>query len=166
MDNEDDLQLDEHWKKIANCDIIAFDDPKELFAAAIEYFRWCDNYPIQTSKAIINGKEAGSTVTTKKTRPYTLDGLCVHLGCSKEYLIDVSESCSKESLWAIVVNRIMSVIRVQNIEMSIIGEFNPNVAMSVVREIESTSRTKPVRIEVVQGLPQLATNENDLLEND
>lgn len=160
------LELDEHWKKIANCDIIAFEDPRELMHASIEYFRWCDEYPIQTSKAIMNGKEAGSSVTTKKTRPYTLDGLCLHLGCSKEYLLDVSESCGKESLWAIVVSKIMALIRVQNIEMSIIGEFNPNVALRVVSEIEAVSKVKPVRIEVVQGLPQLSNNENELMENE
>lgn len=158
---------DEHWKKVANGDIVSFDTPKDLFDCAIKYFAWCDEHPIQIKRKVAVGAAAGATMVEERIRPYTLDGLCLHLGIDDSYLEDLITNNDRNSLWHIVANRIDKIVKTQIVEMSIIGEYNANVAMRIMdKSVSDKGNANKVTIEVVQGLPQLGNSELDILEND
>lgn len=61
-----------------------FSTPKLLWKEACKYFEWCDNNPLEEQKifsyqgAIVRGE-------ANKMRAYTLNGLCLFLGCSESY---------------------------------------------------------------------------------
>lgn len=61
-----------------------FESPELLLEAAQEYFNWCDKHPLKEQKAFsYQGKITRTSLN--KMRAYTLDGLCLYLGCSESY---------------------------------------------------------------------------------
>ena len=60
-----------------------FNSPQEMLERAIEYFKWCEDNPLDEHKifaqqgTIIDGE-------VKHKRPYTQAGLCVYLGISEQ----------------------------------------------------------------------------------
>lgn len=60
-----------------------FNSPQEMLERAIEYFKWCEDNPLDEHKIfaqqgmIIDGE-------VKHKRPYTQAGLCVYLGISEQ----------------------------------------------------------------------------------
>ena len=61
-----------------------FESPELLLEAAQEYFQWCDKHPLKEQKAFAyQGKITRTTLN--KMRAYTMNGLCIYLGCSESY---------------------------------------------------------------------------------
>lgn len=68
-----------------------FESADLLWAAACEFFEWCDENPFYESKAMVvsNGNNQGSSIEhaeSPKKRPYTMGGLMIFLECSDSYL--------------------------------------------------------------------------------
>lgn len=61
-----------------------FETPALLWEAACEYFEWCDDNPLKEMK-VFNYQGEIVTAELPKMRAYTLDGLCLYLGCSDSY---------------------------------------------------------------------------------
>ena len=61
-----------------------FASPKLLWVAACEYFKWCDENPLQEQKlfAYQGSIEKGNA---NLMRAYTMSGLCLYLKCSESY---------------------------------------------------------------------------------
>lgn len=58
-------------------------DPKELHAACVEYFQWCEDNPLAIHKVIVVAGDVQDAFTYK-VRPFTLFGLCGFLGLSDD----------------------------------------------------------------------------------
>lgn len=61
-----------------------FASPELLWDAACEYFEWCDDNPLIESKAFAYKGDV-TTAELPKLRAYTLNGLCLYLGCNEAY---------------------------------------------------------------------------------
>lgn len=61
-----------------------FASPELLWEEACKYFQWCENNPFKEQKLF---SFQGKTVTgeVNKMRAYTMNGLCLFLGCSESY---------------------------------------------------------------------------------
>lgn len=62
-----------------------YSNPQDLFDAACDYFRWCDENPIIDT--VIGGKDA-RLVEVPKRRVYNLQGLAIHVGVYSKKLFD------------------------------------------------------------------------------
>lgn len=153
-----------HWEIVNKGVYIKADTPMDLWERALHYFEWCDNNPIETKRTLTSGKQAGQVVVNQSTRPYTLKGLCLHCGIDEEYLRDVRNSQDKASGYYIVVSKILYLIYVQNAEHAMIGEFNPIFTAKMLNIDKEEAPPGAIKVEIVQGLPELSDSENSVLE--
>ena len=52
------------------------------------YFEWCDNNPMEQVHSSKIDKETGKPLVFEIARPYTIEGLCSFLECSRETLVN------------------------------------------------------------------------------
>lgn len=153
-----------HWEVVNEGNVIAPSSAEELWLRATEYFKWCDENHIRTYETLKSGKEAGKKVRNKIIRPYNIQALCLHCGIMEDYLHSIKRGKKKDSLYFVVVDRILAVIYSQNLEMAMIGEFNPIFTAKVLNMESKEEPVGAIRIDIVQGLPELNNSENEILE--
>lgn len=135
-----------HWQVVNYNKPIAIEQPEDLWFLACLYFKWCDEHTLDGSP-----------------RPYNMKGLCLHAGISEEYLIDLRRMKDTDSLWYHVVGRIMYVVYLQNVELATVGTYN-SVFISKLYKIDGEEQqTGAIKIEMVQGVPKLSANEEEIL---
>ena len=61
---------------------------EELRADIHDYFEWCDNSPLKQLHNSQLDKETNKPIEFGISRPYTIEGLCGFLGCTRETLIN------------------------------------------------------------------------------
>lgn len=95
-----------------------------LWDAACDYFEWCDKNPWLSSKIKkrVSGKESEESPTQ---RPYSISGLCIHLGCNQGYFSDFKKNCKKD--FSEIITRIEEVIETQQFEGVTVGVFTSNL---------------------------------------
>lgn len=154
-----------HWELLSKGDVVVSNTPEGLWQQACEYFLWCDDHPIKAKKTLTSGKEAGTRVKLEMTRPYTVKGLCIHCGIVEEYLKDLRNSKAKDSLYYIVVSRILYIIYVQNVENATVGLFNPIFTAKMLNIGQDDSQAGSIKVELIsKGIPALSKSENEVLE--
>ena len=106
-----------------------FSDPKVLFKAAVEYFKWREQNPLYETD--FRGKDA-TEVQIPKMRAFTLSGLCIYLGVNSEYFNQFKKSLegrndelSQDLSW--VVSQIYDIIYDQKFTGAAAGFLNPNI---------------------------------------
>lgn len=100
-----------------------FSTPEILWAAACEYFEWCDANPWQQQNWV--GKD-GDEVVRKLIRPYTLSGFCVFIDCEERSLRNYGTKEEYKDFFP-VVTRIEQITRTQKFEGAAVGIFNANI---------------------------------------
>ena len=130
-----------------------FESPKAMLQAAYEYFDWCDKHTWYKQEAVKSGQGAGTIISVPVARPYSLGGLCIHLGCSQHYFNKFKESCSNEFIE--VVGRIENIIETQLFEGVSLGMFNSTASnhRTSAQEHSKSSIVKDstLNIEVIDG---------------
>jgi len=87
-----------------------FSTPKLLWAAACEYFEWCDSNPLHERKAFAF-QGAITTEDLPKLRAYTMEGLCLFLDCNEAYFRNFkSQKREHKQGFSTVIERIERVI--------------------------------------------------------
>lgn len=165
-------RYEQHWEVIdrlsreRNRGVEISMDEEGLWRSACNYFKWCDENPIQSSETVNSGNKAGSVIPNEKIRPYTIQGLCLHCGITKEYLNDIRNGRDKTSAYFHVVSTILYIIYTQNVENATVGIFNPIFTAKVLNigEKEDNTGTGGIKITVVSNLPELSKSENEILE--
>lgn len=102
---------------------LEYSSPEEFLSEIISYFEWCDAHPWYRNEAIKSGEKVGDIVKVPTARPYTISGLCVHLGITfktwKEY--------GKREDFLHIVTRAEEIIETQQFEGAAVGTFNANI---------------------------------------
>lgn len=102
-----------------------FATPELLWDAACEYFQWCDKNP--WIRIDFKGKDADQ-VEIPTSRPYTLTGLCLYLGCNQAYFRTFKCQLPKDEIdFNTIITRIEEVIETQQFEGAIVGAYNANI---------------------------------------
>jgi hypothetical protein len=109
--------------------------------AATEYFKWSDKNPwVKTDFKGANIER----VEIPTARPYTLKGLCTHLGVNVGYfsdfkasLKDKTDQVSKD--FSEVISYIEQIIYVQKFEGAAVGAFNANIISADIGLIKKSS---------------------------
>ena len=154
-----------HWRYIFAKGVMAVGNtPEELWNAAIAYFSWCDENPIYRNEVIRSGKRTGDVIQVPIPRPYTINGLCLRLGITKEYLYSAAKSDTQNEFFFVAKN-ILEIIYTQKLELVYAGVYSPMVAirdMSIGLGKADDSVTPQVVITVEGNAPKLLTNEADI----
>ena len=105
-----------------------FASASDLWDAACEYFKWCDENPWIKHEAIKSGDMAGQLVSVPTQRPYTLQGLCLYLDCNTKYFYDFKASLKEdEKDFSEILTRIEQTIYSQKFEGAAVGAFNSSI---------------------------------------
>lgn len=105
---------------------LLFPDPKELSDKLDEYFDLCD----KGVKTIARNKKGepvtdnGNLVYLELPKPYSVEGLAVHLKCSTETL----RKYAKKPRFIGIVSHAFTRIHQQWVEHGLTGQFNPKIA--------------------------------------
>lgn len=161
QNNKDRLAM---WQIVQMSADIISSTPEQLFDNAMKYFEWSDNNPITTKKKILNGAKAGESVEVDHPRPYTIKNLCLFCNISEEYLVDCRNSTDKTSPYYVVATKIMYLVYAQNMEMAMLDIFNPIFTAKVLNMEKEEAPSSGVRVEIVNGLPELLDSEIKVLE--
>jgi hypothetical protein len=108
---------------------LLFATPELLWDAATEYFEWCENNPIQDTRSF--GGQA------KVQRPFTMQGLCLYLGCNTAYFRQFKEVCSKD--FSTIVLNIEETVYQQKFELAAIGILKENI---IARDLGLSEKIK------------------------
>lgn len=159
--------MGELWRIVGNGGIKVYDNAEELWRKAEAYFEWCDSEPITSKRTIQSGKGVGTKVDIENVRPYSLKGLCLFCGINETWLKDIAGGTDKNSIWFLVVEKIMYVIYNQNVEGAYVDLFNPIMVSKILGlDKPEDNSGKITRVEIVDSLSgKLATSENEILKN-
>lgn len=124
-----------------------FKTPKELWEQSCDYFKWCDDNPLQEEK-LFHFQGAVTRETASKMRAYTIRELCLFLGCNEDYLTQFNEDKNKE--FSSIITRIRDVIYTQKFTGAAADLLNANIiarelGMSDKQETNHTGEIKIIR---------------------
>lgn len=116
-----------------------YDNPKELEEHINEYFDWCDNHPL--IRIEYNGKDPVECEIPTQ-RPYTIEGLALHLDVDRRTLLNYSKKKGYEEYFPIL-SRAKRKITQNNIEFGLVGAYNANlVKFLLVNNTEYKDKTE------------------------
>lgn len=106
-----------------------FSSPASLWEASCEYFQWCDSNPWYKFEALKGGELAGEIISIPKTRPYTIEGMCLYLGVSRDTFYSYTHTYweGEGEDFSDIIARIRDLIYTQKFEGAAIGAFNANL---------------------------------------
>jgi hypothetical protein len=118
-----------------------FATPELMLEAAKEYFEWCDENP-WVSKETTQSEKSTYFKEKPTTRPYTLSGLCIYLGCSESYFRTFkSKNTEGSEDFLTVIAIIEDIIKTQQYEGAIVGAFKENIIARMQGLKEQTENT-------------------------
>ncbi len=153
-----------HFELVNSGGLVISDTPEDLWNRMYMYFKWCNDNPKRFKRVVTTGKEAGKEFTEVRERPYTIKGLCLHCGILEEYLRDLRQSTATDSPYYIVVSKALYIIHTQVSENALLGEFSPTFSKAMLGIEKDDIPEAAIRVEVVHGLPELSSSENEILE--
>lgn len=117
---------------------LIFSSPDDLLDKAYDYFNWCNENPWIKKDFVKGGDMAGTIVDIPTSRPYTIEGLCVHIGIC----VQTFHNYEDRKDFFDVVTHIREVIRQNQIEGACVGAYNSNIVSRILglsdkQEIES-----------------------------
>lgn len=99
-----------------------FNSPEELWNAAVEYFEWVEDNPLEEEK-VFHAQGIITKTTVTKMRAMTVQGLCLYLDIDEQTLANYEK---KEDFFGIV-KQIKSVIYEQKFTGAAADLLNPNI---------------------------------------
>jgi hypothetical protein len=126
-----------------------FATPELLWEASVEYFEWCDDNPeylVEQKKGTTNIKltmvnsldmdelkgELENLVYVPTKKPYTIQGLCLYLGCNVMYINQFEDGLKgkKDEMsigFSLILTRIREIIYNQKFIGASVGYFNSSI---------------------------------------
>jgi hypothetical protein len=158
------MRSEQHWTRVSDARINGIGhSPEDLWNAALAYFMWCDKNPMYKPELVKSGDNAGQIYNVPIDRPYTLRGLCLHMGVTQDYLYEVSKSKEKNEYF-FVVKTILDIVYTQVLENTLVGNYAQVAAIKHLRLDRQDDSSKPnptVNINVIEG-PKLLSNESEI----
>jgi len=142
-----------------------FETPKILFEAACEYFKHCDDNPWIKNEPVKSGDMAGQCMQVETSRPYTLSGLCIFLGCSQDTLSNYGGAKGYEEYFG-VVKEIKEIVYTQKFEGASVGVFNANIIARDLGLSDNVKQTGSVVSYNAEVSKEEAKNISDALEDE
>lgn len=155
------FKTESYWERLSRMQKEP-ETPIEVFAAAMDYFKWADENPLIKHIPIQSGRQAGKQIQQLTPRPYSLRGFCVWTGFDEDLFRMWREIDDKTDPKYIVAMKIIQLVFLQNYEATLAGYYNPNFIKDALQSADENTR---VKIEIVNGIPELANSEIEVLES-
>lgn len=145
-----------------------FGSPELLWEAACEYFEWCDENPLNEVQAFAYQGEV-TKEDIPHIRAYTLNGLCLYLGCNEAYFrtFKSQERANKEE-YNTVISKIEKTIYDQKFTAAAAGLLNANIISRDLGLIDKTESKSEIKVSknsfddlTTEELRKLAKNGDD-----
>lgn len=132
-----------------------FETPELLWEAACEYFVWCVENPLKEAKAF-NYQGDVIIAEVNKMRAFTLNALCLYLGCSTSYFRAFKSTLQeKDKDFLTVINRIEETVYNQKFEGAAADLLNANI---IARDLGLKEHTD-LGVTIEQGVFKIAGQE-------
>lgn len=113
-----------------------FSSPNEMWALAVEYFKWCGQHQLLEEKiGFFQGEPSSGFIGHK--RPMTQRGLCVYLGVG----VSTWHNYKKNSEYLEVIEEIENVMFEQKFAGAAVGLYNANI---IARDLGLTDKQELV----------------------
>lgn len=106
---------------------LIFENPEILLQKCEEYFKWADENPWIKNDVVKGGENAGMMLQIPTQRPYTILGLCQHLGITSVCWYEYEKKSEFLNITTYVKDRISN----QQIEGALVGAFNSNLTARI-----------------------------------
>lgn len=121
-----------------------YETPEELWEAATDYFQYVDDNPFEVEE-IVKYRDSHTKDTVKKQRPYTMEGLYIHLGISHTGFNLYEERKD----FVAITTHIRQIIRNQKFEGATAGLFQPmiiarDLGLRDVRDVNLETQRKTI----------------------
>lgn len=129
---------------------LKFPTPQDLENSCNDYFTWADDNPWYKNDVVRGGEMAGTPLQIPTQRPYTLIGLCQHIGITKNCWKYYQERTEFFNL----CTRVRDKINNQQVEGALVGAFNASLTARIQgiadkKQHEGGDPNKPIHNEVV-----------------
>lgn len=104
-----------------------FATPESYWEAAIKYFQWVEDNPLNVAEPIKSGDKAGELMYLPKARAMTLMGLAIFLGVDVRTLNNYHSNDGEYKEFFPISTCIREIIRNQKLEGAASGLFNANI---------------------------------------
>ncbi|MCL1933964.1 MAG: DNA-packaging protein [Candidatus Azobacteroides sp.] len=144
---------------------LIFSSPEELLEKCYPYFEWCDKNPWIKKDVIRSGVEVGKLIDIPTQRPYTIEGLCVHIGINRR---SFDEYNAREDFFP-VTTHVREIIEANQLEGAVVGAYNHNIIarklgltekVDVTGEINANFLLSPMENKTIKLT--FADNEDDI----
>lgn len=124
-----------------------FSTPEILWEAACEYFQWCEDNPLkEDSVEVLRINGEGDRLQHEeiaKMRAFTIQGLCLYLGCNTKYFNQFENSIKNNDSesskdFSNIITRIRDTIYNQKFTGAAAGFLNANI---ISRDLGLTDKT-------------------------
>ncbi|MFV0419346.1 MAG: terminase small subunit [Dysgonomonas sp.] len=134
-----------YTKRTKNGKELIYDSPEKFLSEATGYFKWCDDNPWNKKEAIKSGTRTGEIIEVPVSRPYTIEGLCVHIGiCVKTFY-----NYENREEFLPVISHIRQVIQQNQIEGAIIGAYNANIISRILGYADKQEPTAEKKADIL-----------------
>ncbi len=106
---------------------LIFENTEILSKKCEEYFKWADENPWIKNDVVKGGENAGIKLQIPTQRPYTVLGLCQHLGIVRDTWLEYEG----RSEFSDVTTYVREKINNQQIEGALVGAFNSNLTARI-----------------------------------
>lgn len=139
-----------------------FETAEELWAECLEYFKWCQDNPLQAEE-IVRSKHGAERISVSKLRAYSITGLCAYLGMTT---VTWYEWAKTKPEFSNIILRAEETIRSQKFEGASAELLNPGF---IARDLGMVDRkdvtTKDRAIVEELDLSQLDEDELEQMSN-
>lgn len=127
-----------------------FASPELLWAAATEYFNWCDSHPWYNVEGIKSGDMAGTLMKVPTAIPYTITGFQLYVHASESFWRDFKAANHED--FSSVIGEIEQTIYSQKFTGASVGAFNANIIARDLGLADKTENNHTVVVEQITGM--------------
>lgn len=135
-----------------------FESPAFFLELALGYFGWVDNNPWKIKTALKSGDSAGTVMDVPTQRPYTIAGLCIHLGITTQTFRNYEKNSAYEEFFA-VFRFIKDLISNNQLEGAVVGAYNANIIARTLGLVDK----QDIKAEITPKKEDLSTLSNEEL---
>lgn len=103
-----------------------FETPESFLNAALGYFKEVDENPWIKKEVIKGGMMAGEIVDVPTSRPYTIEGLCIYLGISRQTFLNYEKDENYKDYFE-VLTYIREKIELNQLEGATVGAYSATI---------------------------------------
>jgi len=130
-----------------------FETPEDMLREGLDYFEYAINNPYEKKEVVKSGNMAGQEISVKLPQPFTLRGLCLHMGITLQTFNNYAHKEENKDFFE-VASTLRGICEEQALKGAVMGDYNANLVQRLVGlkdEVDITSNNEPVKNTIMFG---------------